>query len=209
MHREELDAWFADKRRLFETAYLEGREPWQHSGFGLHSLKTPAHWEAYRRPIADGVERSGTFLDVGRANGYLCESVVRWCAARAVAVEPYGLDLSEQLVALARVRLPNAADHFYAGNAWDWTPPRRFTYVRSELVYVPNALHREYARRVLGWLEPGGSLLVAEYRARDDMRPALDVDGRLRAMGFAVESVRSGWWEGIEQTRVAVVRPRD
>lgn len=206
MRDDELEAWFAANRRLFEHAYLEGREPWQQSGFGLHSVKTTAHWEAYRRPIADCIERSGAFLDVGCANGYLCESVVRWCAVRGAAVEPYGLDLSERLVALARERLPDHADHFVAGNAWDWTPSRRFAYVRSELVYVPDALQGEYARRLLSWLEPSGALLVAEYRARDDARPALDVDDRLRALGFAVEAVRSGWWEGVEQTRVAVVR---
>ena len=210
MQPEELDAWFDANRRLLETAYLEGREPWQQSGFGLHRPKTPAHWEAQRRPIADCIERSSTFLDVGCANGFLCESVVRWCAARSVAVEPFGLDLSERLVALARERVPGAADHFFAGNAWDWTPPRRFDYVRIELVYVPDALHGEYARRLLDWLEPDGALLGAEYRAgRDDIRPALDVDDRLRALGFVVEAVHSGWWEDVEQTRVAVVRRRD
>ena len=60
------------------------------------------------------------------------------CAAeRGLAIEPYGLDIAPELVALARVRLPQWRDRIWEGNALHWRPPRRFTYVRTSLEYVP------------------------------------------------------------------------
>jgi hypothetical protein len=56
------------------------------------------------------------------------------------AVEQYGLDLSEKPVAVARARLPAAADHLCVGNGRDWLPPRTFDYVATALEYVPDAL---------------------------------------------------------------------
>lgn len=94
-------------------------------------------WERGRRPIAEGINRNGTFLDVGCANGLLMESIVGWAAAAGHHVEPYGLDYSPNLAALARRRLPHWADRIFVGNGADWTPPQRFDFVRTELVYVP------------------------------------------------------------------------
>src|SRR2546430_10597301 len=68
------DAWFAGMAEIFETAYLEGKNPRAQSGFG----GDPARWETARRPIADVIDRAGSFLDVGCASGHLLESVVRW-----------------------------------------------------------------------------------------------------------------------------------
>src|SRR5439155_247963 len=95
------DAWFAGMAEIFETAYLEGKNPRAQSGFGGNA----ARWEAARRPIADVIDRAGSFLDVGCASGHLLESVVRWSAHR---VEPYGLELSPGLAELARRRLPRS-----------------------------------------------------------------------------------------------------
>src|SRR5438093_2823937 len=88
------EAWFAGMAEIFETAYLEGDNPRAQSGFGGDA----ARWEVARRPIADLIDRDGTFLDVGCASGHLLESVVRWSAHR---VEPYGLELSPGLAELA------------------------------------------------------------------------------------------------------------
>jgi hypothetical protein len=45
--------------------------------------------------------------------------------------------LAPALVELARSRLPQWADRILVGNALRWDPPRRFDFVRTELVYVP------------------------------------------------------------------------
>ncbi|MEO7000532.1 MAG: class I SAM-dependent methyltransferase [Ktedonobacterales bacterium] len=202
----EYGQWFAANKTLLETAYLAADQPWQQSGVGLHSACTYERWEAMRRPIAACVTTSGTLLDMGCANGYLLECLLRWVGERDLTLEPYGLDISEGLLALARQRLPQYADHCFVGNAWDWPPPRRFDYVRTELVYVPDELQQAYVRRLLtDFLTPTGSLLVAEYRARGPDAPPLRVEQRLAEMGFPVPARTSGFWQGVECTRIAVV----
>jgi hypothetical protein len=207
MTDDELGRWFAANRELLETAYLAGEQPWQQSGFGLHSERTYEDWEALRRPVADCFTRSGTLLDIGCANGYLIECAVRWAAERGIAIIPYGLDLSDRLIDLACARLPQFAGHLFAGNAWEWAPPRAFDYVRTELVYVPDHLQRAHVERLLArYLAGRRRLLVAEYRPRGEMQPSLPVDRSLSEMGFTVESVRHGFLMGEERTRIAVLR---
>jgi SAM-dependent methyltransferase len=215
MTPDELQRWFAANKTLLETAYLKGKEPWQQSGVGLHHTYPYARWEALRRPIADCMDRAGSFLDIGCANGYLLECVLRWTAERGVEIDPYGLDISAKLAGLARERLPAYADHVFTGNAWDWLPPRRFDYVRTELEYVPDELHASFVRRILeDFLSPGGRLLAAEYRGRSvsssgEIRQTpegpLTIDGHLEDLGFAVGSIASRRWEGEERVRIAVV----
>src|SRR5262245_32930154 len=207
MDPHERDAWFAANKELLETAYLAGVEPWQQSGFGLHHPRTYARWAAVRRPVADAVDRAGTFLDVRCANGFLLECVLRWTAERGLRIEPSGLDLSERLVALARTRLPDYADRLYVGNAWDWTPPGRFDFVRTELVYVPEPLQGAYVARLLAdYLAPGGRLLAAQYLGSATGAGEPPIDRHLEELGHPVADVKRGFWEGTEYTRIAVVR---
>ncbi len=207
MDKQELEQWFAANKTLLESAYMAGQHPWQQSGFGVHSARTYEQWVAHRKPVADAVSSSGAFLDIGCANGYLLECMLHWMEERGLSIVPFGLDLSEQLIALAKSRLPTFSYHMFVGNAWNWTPPRTFDYVRTELVYVPDELHREYVARILDrYLQIGGRLLAAEYRARDNTDASLSVDSRLRTLGFTVEAVNSGYWQGLEVTRIAVVR---
>jgi trans-aconitate methyltransferase len=107
--------------------------PWQQSSFS----GPESRWIALRRPVADCIDRSGTFCDVGCANGYLAECVARWTAERGLAVDVYGVDISPALVALAQRRLPALASHFSIANARTHRPIRRFDFVRTKLVYVP------------------------------------------------------------------------
>lgn len=212
MSSDELKEWFGANKHLLENAYIAGEQPWQQSRFGLHGQRTYEQWEALRHPVAERLDRSGTFLDIGCANGYLLECVMRWAAERDLEIIPYGLDFSEKLVALAQQRLPRYTQNIFVGNAWDWTPPITFDYVRTELVYVPEDMHKEYITRILrGFLKPGGKLLLAEYRGRTIERPLipkplLSIDQDVADLGFAVESVRSGFWAGLEQTRIAVLK---
>jgi SAM-dependent methyltransferase len=207
MNNDELDQWFADLKTLLETAYLKGTKPWQQSGFGLHRDHTYERWRALRQPIADAIDASGSLLDIGCANGYLLECVLGWTEDRGLSIVPFGIDLSQPLIDLARVRLPLYADNFVCANGWDWEPDRTFDYVRTELVYVPDELRQRYASRILDrYLSPGGRLLAAEYRSRADEAPVLTIDQELAGMGFVVEDIHLGIWEGVEQTRIAVLR---
>jgi SAM-dependent methyltransferase len=144
---------------VYEEHYLASDDPRRQSGFGGDE----ARWEAARRPIVRAIDRPGSFLDVGCANGYLLESLVRWSPH---PIEPYGLDFSPRLVAVARARLPQWADRFFVGDALEWEPepPRRFDFVRTELVYAPEERWCGLVERLLSRVvAPGGRLIVCGY----------------------------------------------
>jgi len=198
-------AWFDDRLEIIEKAYLGQTEPWKGSGFSGPRER----WNELRMPVADAITTSGLFLDIGCANGFLLECVAGWTGARGLTVEPFGLDLSAALVALARARFPGKEDHFFVGNALTWQPLRRFQYVRTETVYVPRDTRVYYLGRALEqFVAPGGALLVAEYRYKGSPHPTLNIDAELRDLGFKVEKtlVAMDSKSGTEGTKVAVIR---
>jgi hypothetical protein len=105
LERGEIDeaGWHLAVAAIVVPAYLSAETPWEQSG----KSGDLAGWERGRRPIMDAVDRDGTFLDVGCANGFLMESVRAWAAEDGHDVEPYGLEIAPELAALARRRLPH------------------------------------------------------------------------------------------------------
>ena len=140
------DRWYDEMEALVAQAYLEAETPWQQSG----KSGTAEDWEWSRSLVADAIDRAGTFLDVGCANGYLMECLPRWASVR---VESYGVDISEPLVDLARRRLPQWRDRIWVGNALTWTPPLRFTYIRTGLEYAPEHRRAELVSHLLEFCE--------------------------------------------------------
>lgn len=209
MNQEELSRWFEAQRVTLETAYLAGTHPWQQSGVGLRTPRSAQDWEVLRRPIAEGLSCSGTFLDVGCANGYLLECILRWTQERRLQIIPYGLDFSAKLVALARQRLPQYADQLFVGNAWDWPPPQHFDYVNTTLDYVPDELQEAFVHRLLErFVQVEGHLLIAEYGGRNTGVPEIRIDEKLRQWKFSLEMVKSSHLQqdALAQTHVAVIR---
>lgn len=199
-----LKDWFGEIQDQLELAYIAARTPWQQSG----KSGSYENWVRLRIPIAECIETSGTFLDIGCANGFLLECLMEWAARKGLAITPYGLDFAPQLVRLAKDRLPDYAENIYLGNAWDWTTPRRFDYVRTEIIYVPVNLRRRFIERLLrDVVAPGGKLLIAQYRSRNDDLSDGWIDGYLAVNGFVVESYATGYdGDGRKLTRVAVLR---
>jgi SAM-dependent methyltransferase len=199
--------WFATSRALLERAYLAASDPRRQSGFHGDS----ARWEHGRRVIAEAIDRDGAFLDVGCANGLLLETLVGWARARGCRIEPYGLDISAALAALARSRLPAWADRIYVGNALTWAPPRRYDFVRTELEYVPEGRRREYVARLLRDLvAPDGRLIVCAYgSATRPERRVAPVGDLLRGWDFPVaDEAEAADLNGIVFTRVAWIDVR-
>jgi SAM-dependent methyltransferase len=218
MAGDDWEPWFAHNREVLETAYLAKTEPWAQSG-----MSGPfERWRALRKPVVDCIDQDGTFLDVGCANGYLLECCKSWAAERGVRVEPFGVDFSEKLIGLARERLPEHRDNFWTANAFEWVPPRRFTFVRTDLCYAPAELEEEYVRHLLAhFVEPGGRLLIASYgEGQPDPEhgllpgqyPTRFILDRLQTLGIPV----SGYQDGFDtitpkggQVQVAVVMPEE
>jgi SAM-dependent methyltransferase len=165
-------------------AYLAGDNPRSQSG---HS-GDEKHWERARSHIVDGIDRDGTFLDIGCASGHLMESVRKWARERGFDIEPYGIDIAPELANLARSRLPHWADRIFVGNAHDWDPPSQFDFVRTGLEYVPEFRQREFfAHLLVKAVAPGGRLIVGS--------TSEEVDA-IRE-GRTLEEMVEGWGYGI------------
>jgi SAM-dependent methyltransferase len=167
------EGWYEAVSALIVPAYLAGDTPWEQSG----KSGDRAGWEYARSLISDAIDCDGTFLDVGCANGYLMETLPRWSSRR---IEPYGLDISPELVALARERLPRWGDRIAVGNALTWQSKRRFTYVRTGLDYVPPGRRPELVAHLLGLCE---RLIVGVFNEHERERTT---EESLGAWGFAI-----------------------
>lgn len=179
---ETLDdaGWHAAMQAMVVPAYLAGDNPRAQSG----SSRDAAGWERARRLLLDLVPADVSFLDVGCANGHLMESLVDWAAQAGKRLEPYGLDLSDELAALARQRLPRWTDRIWVGNALTWKPPHRFDVVRTGLDYVPPRSRPRLVERLLREVvAPGGRLIIGVYNEERDQRT---IEGSLTSWGFTV-----------------------
>jgi SAM-dependent methyltransferase len=190
------------QQQELERAYLASDNPRGQSGFGHDETR----WRQWRGVIVSAIDRDGTFLDIGCANGHLMESIAHWAAESGFDTEPYGLDISERLVELARSRLPEWSDRFFVGDASRWTPHRPFDFARTELVYVPTSDREGYIDHLLKHVvSPGGRLIFCSYGSsrRPDVR-AEPVAELLDQWGYNVAGQREVRHEnGRVVTRVA------
>ena len=197
----EVREWFESMRRDFRRRYLASDDPWRQSGWG----STPERWRLAREVILSAVERSGTFVDIGCANGLLLECLIAWATERGVVIEPHGIDLVPELIELARKRLPAYASNFATANAFTWIPLRRYDYAHLLLESAPPSRHREFLFRILdSAIARGGRLIVSNYGSRSKNETPFDVAGYLSALGFAVAgSASASEPDGFVITRTA------
>ena len=200
---EEQKLYFDTFRKVLTEAYTTASTPWQQSG----KSGTYETWVRLRIPIAEAVDKDGSFLDIGCANGFLLECLLDWTGKKGIRLEPFGLDYSPEILALAKERLPQFTDNLNLGNAWDWGPPRKFDFVRTELVYVPTNLWRDYIDRLLAeFLEDNGKLILAQYRSRKEDLSQGWINQTLEGYGYAVSEQYSGFdGQGRELCRIVTL----
>jgi SAM-dependent methyltransferase len=173
LDRGEIDeaGWHASVADIIRPAYLAALTPQAQSG---HSGDAAA-WEQARGIIADAIDRDGTFVDIGCANGLLMETMVDWCAAKGIRIEPYGLDIVTELAALARTRLPHWSERIFVGNGLNWAGPMRFDFVRVGLEYVPGRRRRDLVAHLLrDVVADDGRLVIGVYNEDRDAVPTLE-----------------------------------
>jgi hypothetical protein len=169
----DLTEWHQRIGAIIGPAYLAATNPRGQSG----ASGTAAEWEQARRFIFAAVNRDDTFLDVGCANSHLMECAVAWLAESGRRIEPYGLEILPELAGLARQRLPQWADRIAIGNAIDWTPERRFDFVRTGLEYVPRGLRPRLLRHLLdATVAPGGTLIIGAHSEVAGSAPKLQAE---------------------------------
>ncbi|MEM7761530.1 MAG: class I SAM-dependent methyltransferase [Cyanobacteria bacterium P01_A01_bin.40] len=199
---EDLQNWFATVKQTLESAYTTADTSWQQSG----KSGTFEEWTRLRIANIAPVNRSGTYLDIGCANGYLLECLIVWAKLKGIEIIPYGLDYSNKLAALAQQRLP-FLNSIFVGNAWNWLPPNRFDYVRTELDYVPRNYRKAFIKKLLTkFVTNNGRLIISQYRSSHDDLTQGWIDKEIEMYGFTVVEVHSGYSKfGLELCRVVVL----
>jgi SAM-dependent methyltransferase len=180
---------FIRQLEILEKSYLAEDDPIRQSGFG----GGPQRWRAEREPILEAVVSDGELLDVGCANGYLLECLMRWANEIGIKLTPFGVDWGAKLIERARNRLPEFRDNFFVGNAWDWTPRKMFGYVYSLYDCVPLEYLEEYVHRLLNrMVAPGGRLILGAYGSRSGRMPPFGITAFLKSKDFIVAGTAQG-----------------
>jgi hypothetical protein len=174
---------FLKSLKDLESAYLAQTDPAKQSGFHGGDER----WRTERGLILKAVDSDGDFLDIGCANGYLVECLAEWAKALGITLDPYGVDQGSGLIELAKTRYPHHASHFWVGNAWDWTPPKRFHYVYTMIDFVPEDLLKDYITRLANlYVADPGILIVGDYKSMSTQQPASDMSALLAELGLPV-----------------------
>jgi SAM-dependent methyltransferase len=194
------EKWFNSLKKDLEESYLKKyTEPWKQAGF----LSTEEAWMAARKPIADCLQKSGTFLDIGCANGFLIESILNWTSHD---ITPYGIDLSAKLIEAAKTRLPKYSNNLFVGSAPYWTNPVKFDYARTDLGYAMEEFQEQYLHKLFtNYLVEGGHLLVTEYRVKKHPFKEPWLNEKIQKWDFTIVDQKSGFFEGKELARVLVL----
>jgi SAM-dependent methyltransferase len=184
--------WHAQVLAVIEPAYLSATTEQMGSG---HS-GSQEEWHASRGLIMGAFERSGTFLDIGCANGLLMASVERWSNDRGLPIEPFGVEISPKLAELARKRYPQWRERIWAANADEWHPPMRFDMVRTGLEYVPQSDREAFVRHLFDRVvAPGGRLIIGK-------------NNEDRGESKIADSLRSWGWSRVHEVRRPHAHPR-
>jgi len=133
MHPSEISASYDSIAHRWLEPHLEQNGIRQHE----HALKF--------RP--DG----GTALDVGSG----CSGrFIRLLQSRGYEVE--GLDVSAQMIALAKERNPDVI--FHHADVCEWSPPRQYDFITAwdSIWHVPLDQHEAVLRKLYNALAPGG-----------------------------------------------------
>ena len=67
------------------------------------------YWYDHRSPIVKAINRSGSILDIGCANGFLLRCLIQWSKHKLV---PYGIEPDETLLEQCKDMFPELKRHF-------------------------------------------------------------------------------------------------
>lgn len=187
---EKLPLDFVEQVKALEDVYLKSDDPLLQSGYDGGVTR----WKEERGPIIEAIDRDGTFMDVGCANGFLLESLGAWSTLeKRWHIIPYGVDMNAGLVVEAMRRWPGIADHFWVADAWEFCPPVKFDFVYTTTHCVPESFLPSYVARLLDrYVKPGGRLIIGSYGSKGQRIVPLNVGEVLDSYGFPVAGTMQG-----------------
>ena len=151
--------WFDLGNIYFTKLYLSKDNPRAQSGHGGDEY----HFIYAQLPTIEAIYKNGTFCDVGCANGYLMEMLYKWGTAIGYNLQMFGVDFSEELLELAKNRLPQWHDRFFFGNALYWKPEQKFDYILSCAKIPENDKRLYYENLMVNYLVDGGRMIISPY----------------------------------------------
>ena len=181
---------FVERIRALEDVYLKTDDPMMQSGYDGGAKR----WKEERGPIVKAIDRDGTFMDVGCANGFLLESLAAWVTLeKRWHIIPYGVDMNPGLIVEAMRRWSGIADHFWVADAWEFSPPEKFDFVYSLADCVPENFLPSYVARLLDrYVKPGGRLIMGHYGSKARRIEPMNIGEVLNDYGFPVAGTMQG-----------------
>jgi SAM-dependent methyltransferase len=158
--------WFNNRKEYITSHYLKADNPRAQSGHSGDEQR----YRYTQGMILEAIYRNGKFIDIGCANGYLLEKIDQWLINLGIKLTFYGLDISTELLSIAKQRLPKLSNNLFLGNALYWNPPFQFDYVCiRELDYVPRDKRKcLFSHLYNNLLSDGGRLILGPYTEEID-----------------------------------------
>lgn len=148
---------------------------------GSKCLGTLEFWSATRAFITNAIDKSGTILDIGCANGFLLACLCEWLQQKSLTLIPYGIECDPSILRCKQL-FPHLFDvnHFiqidlqtFLSSPSTETPafPRQFDYIYWNVWEDGCDLEEEYQERWLCKLcsmtSLGGKLLLGLYGTKE------------------------------------------
>jgi tRNA (cmo5U34)-methyltransferase len=182
---------------------------WDPEGYGAEVRAEVPGYDAFQdrvaRAAATGSRSAGRALELGTGTGRTTLAVL----ARQPDVHVVGLDGSEQMLTVARARLPLEQVDLVVGRLDDELPPGRFDVVFSALAvhHLDGPGKAQLFRRVYEALAPGGRFVLGDVVVPDGdvaepipLEPGVDlpdrVDDQLRWLADAGFTPTVAWAAG-------------
>jgi SAM-dependent methyltransferase len=156
-------------------------------------LPSYSNWMQRRDFIAKAINKDGTILDVGCANGFLIRCLQEWSNHKLV---PYGIDTDKELIEQAKRLFPENKDNFAKISIEDISKIDRFGLPKKfDIIYwnvwdnwdFNNANELNSVKELSKHVKTGGRLIMGFYNKEKSNN--LNRVKKLRSVGFKIDGM--------------------
>ncbi len=193
---QELLNAFPNVKSLLEGSHV--------SGGNIEELLE--YWVKNRKPICGAIEKPGTLLDIGCANGFLLACLQLWSEHQ---ITPYGVDIDAASLETARALLPEYASHFAQlslerlSDRVELGLPESFDYVYWNVwdgLDFNGSLYQTYAENAFAAARGGGRMILGFYDTNHEFVKR-QLGWLVKKFGTFTEKPEPGvvfvWWDRV------------